>query len=108
MLDSYQFQCLRCLSIDNELGSQVQSYQKHCEHISSSCPCSLRCPFMCDTDILFTRDELDNHITVCPNAIVTCPKCGMEIMNKESPDHDCIEFLKNIIFQKNLVIEKLE
>jgi hypothetical protein len=32
----------------------------------------------------------------------------MEIANKELEDHDCIEYLKNVIFQKNLVIEKLE
>ena len=83
-------------------------YERYCEHISATCPCCLRCPFMCDSDVLYTREELENHITVCPNAIVTCPKCDMEITNKELPDHDCIEHLKNVIFQKNLVIEKLE
>jgi hypothetical protein len=32
----------------------------------------------------------------------------MEIVNKNMSQHDCIEYLKSIIFQKNLVIEKLE
>jgi hypothetical protein len=32
----------------------------------------------------------------------------MEIANKDLPDHNCIEYLKQIIYQKNLVIEKLE
>ena len=63
---------------------------------------------MCDNDILYTKEELDEHVKICPNGIATCPKCNMEIARKELVDHDCIAFLKNIIFQKNLVIEKLE
>lgn len=40
-------------------------------------------------------DEIHDHFKKCPNADVTCPRCGdNSILRKDKSKHDCIKSMK--------------
>ena len=45
----------------------------------------LKCPFLCNLDRIFTKQELDIHLNnnECPNDSQECTGCGCEILNRE-------------------------
>jgi len=66
-------------------------------HERNSCPKRpLRCPFP-DCDVIMPAAEIINHISLCPNYTIFCPKCGINIKIDDILDHNCIRALKKVI-----------
>lgn len=97
------FKCKKCEEKDPQSeGAQAMNYKKYCEHVSALCPLTfIKCPFECGQ--VFTQDQLEAHITECPNGFRECDKCGMDVQIKElkNGQHDCIQSLKKIVQDKN-------
>lgn len=87
------------------------NYSKYSEHQSAKCPeVFFKCPYECDASLVFASQvDLESHFLECPKCFRECEKCLIECSNREFIEgyHDCIVTLKNIISDKNDVIDRV-
>ncbi len=72
-------------------------YSKYADHIVNVCTAYLKCPNLCDEEALFSKVDLEKHLSEgCPLSMIECPNCNLLATKKqvEESNHDCVKALK--------------
>ena len=103
LLNKQEFRCKKC--------DEIFTYKDFEDHVMNKCTSNI---FMPSCELCYKLDFESKELIVmhwrheCLGIKVQCMKCDIEIERVCTPDHDCVDELKQVVKMKDARIELLE